>query len=335
MIAAAGRVTETPLYAFSSHTFTNASATGKTGPTLGACRAAYSSTTWANNTSYFNMFTQGIQRWTAPSTGKYRILAVGACGGIPYTSTLRTGYGARVQADFELLQSDILNIVVGHRGFPTAVNQYGSAYNGGGGGGSFVYLDGATWPLIVAGGGAGGAFDGVVGRPNAGILSNGTPGIHIRNEGTLAVSGLVTGQALGDGGLNLAPTNYRAGAGGGWSGNGNGGHSLCTGFTVVSGKGKPSNFVGGQGSNAQTYATFNHSQQGGFGGGGGGTGRCGSCQAGGGGGYTGGGHSGSTDTTPTKETCAGGGSYIFPSGTATSLSLNASLVYGYVTITKV
>ena len=44
------------LYSFTSHTFTNCSATGASGPTQAACRTAYS-TTWDETDSYYkNLF---------------------------------------------------------------------------------------------------------------------------------------------------------------------------------------------------------------------------------------------------------------------------------------
>ena len=65
------------LYSFTSHTFTNAGATGRYGPTLTQCRNAYN-VTWDGNTSFFNVVTQGIQTWTVPSNGTYEIEAKGA-----------------------------------------------------------------------------------------------------------------------------------------------------------------------------------------------------------------------------------------------------------------
>ncbi|KAI9138381.1 hypothetical protein BKA69DRAFT_779997 [Paraphysoderma sedebokerense] len=54
------------LYSFSTHTFTNAGATGRLGPTLSACRGAYSSQPWAQNSTLFGMTIQGIQEWMVP-----------------------------------------------------------------------------------------------------------------------------------------------------------------------------------------------------------------------------------------------------------------------------
>ena len=43
------------LFSFNSHTFTNCTAVGREGPTLSNCTTAYSSTSWASNTNYFNV----------------------------------------------------------------------------------------------------------------------------------------------------------------------------------------------------------------------------------------------------------------------------------------
>jgi hypothetical protein len=42
-------------YIFTLHTFTNAGATGRTGPTLSAVRSEYSSASWAQNNNYLSM----------------------------------------------------------------------------------------------------------------------------------------------------------------------------------------------------------------------------------------------------------------------------------------
>ena len=40
------------LYSFTTHTFTNASATGRNGPIISQVRSAYSAASWAQNASY-------------------------------------------------------------------------------------------------------------------------------------------------------------------------------------------------------------------------------------------------------------------------------------------
>jgi len=48
-----GQVTETPLYTFTSHTFTNCGATGRTGPSLSSCQSAYAGQSWASSGALF------------------------------------------------------------------------------------------------------------------------------------------------------------------------------------------------------------------------------------------------------------------------------------------
>lgn len=72
------------LYNFASHTFTTAGGTGKSGPGIASIRASYSSATWAQNAAflYDNAAFPGYQYWVVPLTGKYRITATGAGGGM-------------------------------------------------------------------------------------------------------------------------------------------------------------------------------------------------------------------------------------------------------------
>lgn len=346
------------LYAFTTFTFGNANTTGRLPPSKSELLASYDtiSNPWLNNTSFYDVITPGIQEWTVPQTGIYEIEASGAAGGVPYDSTGRIGLAAIVTAAYELTQGQKIRIVVGQRGRPIATNNpdgplTGLAYNSGGGGGTFVFFNiSDSQPLIAAGGGGGGAFSGnPTLRPNASINLSGEPGTYVTNEGQLAGSGLITGQTLGSGGVNLNNTNYKAGGGAGWNANGSGGHSVCNAqapFHVQPGwsrnktldtsqsttNGGP--FYGGWGGNNQAG---NGSQQGGFGGGGGGTGRCGSCQAGGGGGYTGGGISTSTDNTPTREALAGGGNWVSAALASPPpfVTLQIEPSGGFVKITKV
>lgn len=107
---------------FTSHTFTNAGATGRIGPTLSAVRSAYSTAAWAQDTTngWLNMIgDNGIQLWTVPKTGKYTIDAYG--GG---TST--GGAGGRIKGDFALTKNSVLSIVCGQ------VSIYGTWSVGGG-----------------------------------------------------------------------------------------------------------------------------------------------------------------------------------------------------------
>lgn len=123
--------------------FTNAGATGATGPTQSDLIWAYS------GTSLDGMVTSedGIQRWEVPHTREYRITACGAEGGYS-PGNAPAGRGACMQGVFLLNGSDPLKIVVGQEG--TGVPTGG----GTGGGGTFVALPNDT-PLIVAAGGSG------------------------------------------------------------------------------------------------------------------------------------------------------------------------------------
>jgi len=349
------------LFEFTSFTFESANLTGRLGPTRTQLLSYYNTTTypWLNDTNFFDVDSsaQGVQMFTVPASGTYRISAIGASGGYSYdtTRTNRVGAGAIVTADFDFTKNDVLRIVVGQKGRPVSTSNpdgplTAEAYNSGGGGGSFVfYTLSDIEPLLVAGGGGGGSYGGTSGyAPNASTSTSGQPGIGIDNNGAGTFSGLVTGQTLGYGGVNNGSNSHRAGGGAGWKGNGGGGHTICTAqspYHIQGGWSKSKTldtsssttnggpFVGGWGGNNQAG---NGSEQGGFGGGGGGTGRCGSCQAGGGGGYSGGGfENGSTSSSPTQEALAGGGNYINAVGSLVStITLSTAGAEGSVVISK-
>jgi len=147
-----GYTFSTALFEFSSFTFTPCGATGKNGPTSGQCTTTYGSQVW--HPTYFSV-SSGIQTWTVPSTGTYRLTLAGAKGGINGNNTLTGGSGAKFRIDVDLEESDELNIVIGQEGV-----QGPAGRGGGGGGGTFVYIGsiGGTG-LIAAAGGGGGADD--------------------------------------------------------------------------------------------------------------------------------------------------------------------------------
>ncbi|KAL9646009.1 hypothetical protein ABK040_000449 [Willaertia magna] len=96
----------------------------------------------------------GIQYWTVPCNGRFKITAVGAGGGNnQYKLSAREGYGAKVSGYFKLTKGMILKILVGQKG-ETAVGgtSRGAA---GGGGGTFVVLEEGNKPLIIGAGGNG------------------------------------------------------------------------------------------------------------------------------------------------------------------------------------
>ena len=125
-----------------TYSFTNASATGKNGPTQSQINSAYASTN-LNNAVTIN--TQGVQEWTVPASGTYTIEVWGARGG----GSGNYGKGARMKGDFSLTQGDVLRIVVGQMG--------GASSSGSGGGGTFVIKNTSTI-LVIAGGGGGGSI---------------------------------------------------------------------------------------------------------------------------------------------------------------------------------
>jgi hypothetical protein len=288
------------LYAFSTHTFTNAGATGQTGPIISQVRSAYSGATWAQNNSYLSMTTQGIQLWTVPATGSYTITCAGAKGG---NNTASGGSGAIMTGTFSFTSGDIVSILVGQVG-NNGISASGNCA-GGGGGGTFVIYNGS--PLIIAGGGGGAPY----GANAGGAGSSGVNGVNGPGSGgTGGTSGSgATGGSDGSGGGNN---------GGGYSGNGSGGGGFTGGGGFnLNGKAYLNGGTGG-------YATAQGNAWGGFGGG--------ACSyvngssyddgGGGGGGYSGGGGGG-----PGRAWGGGGGGSY--GGTFSSYNTGV----GYVTIT--
>ena len=93
----------------------------------------------------------GIQLWTVPRTGEYRIEAIGAPGGYGEDSIIKTGgRGARMIGNFILTKDEIIHVLVGQKGRKGNSNPK----NAGGGGGTFVVRENNK-SLIVAGGGGG------------------------------------------------------------------------------------------------------------------------------------------------------------------------------------
>lgn len=230
------------------YSFTPCGKTGKDGPSQADCNAAYTSTTLQGNVT---VATPGMQQWTVPLTGSYRITAAGARGGASAANV--GGAGAVLSAVVTLNAGDVLKIAVGQQG---SLNYNGNG--GGGGGGSFVTYANNV-PILVAGGGGGASqygsnfFDGLTGSTTtSGTAVNfGSGG----NGGTISSSG--TGGGPG-GGFNTdgASNSY-----------GNGGRAYLNGAS------------GALGHSSSTIGF------GGFGGAGG----AGFSAGGGGGGYSGGG----------------------------------------------
>ncbi|MDE0883205.1 MAG: glycine-rich protein, partial [Myxococcota bacterium] len=218
--------------AFDNGVFSPCGQTGASGPSQAQCNATYAATDLAGAVT----LSDGIQRWTVPATGNYRIEAWGAEGG-DHGSYGPGGLGARMRGDFVLQQGLVLKILVGQEG------KDGSNYDTGGGGGSFVAHNDNT-PLIVA---AGGATAGNCGNTQPRDRRNGKASIGNGSGGTSgnqggwcgcggegSAGGGFTGDGGGSGGLSFinggtGDTGRRPGqcvdAGwGGFGGGGNGGN---------------------------------------------------------------------------------------------------------------
>ncbi len=302
------------LFTFSSFTFTNCGATGRDGPTLSNCGAYYSGQPWYP--TYFNVVTRGIQEWTVPADGTYRITCAGAQGGDndDSHSVSEGGDGALMVAEFDFARGDVLQIAVGQRGIGNWSITCNT--NAGGGGGSFV-VDESDNPLIVAGGG-GGAGGSTTYNPSyihasTGTCGNTAPGNSTPGPGGCSGNG---GQA----GMSSTGSEVGGSAGAGFNtdGEGSAGYS---GEPHTGGDCWSNGMDGGYGT-----GTVTNIRDGGFGGGGATNQSCNG--GGGGGGYSGG---GGGEYNGSCSAGGGGGSYIAPSGTTISTSVS-NTGNGYVTI---
>lgn len=296
-------------YAFTAHTFTSCSTSGPTGPTVTACRTAYS-TTWDENSSNYSV-TSGIQYWTVPATGRYYIDAYGAGGG----GNLGGG-GARIADTFNLTEGEVIRILVGQTPASTSVNANS------GGGGTFVVRSPFTTEasiLIIAGGG-GGTESGLSQNSNA-HASTSTSGN--QGTGTVAAGSSAAGGTAGSGG-GAASTDNSGGGGGGFLTNG-------TRNSNWDNNGGTAFVNGGAGAVAGTVNVA--AIAGGFGGGGGSSGKGSGGGAGGGGGYSGGGGGDNIG----GYSGGGGGSY-YANGLninrVLTVDANAENTNGSVTITQ-
>ena len=247
--------------------FTSAGASGRFGPTQTQIDSNYSGTSLEGEVT---IHTQGIQEWTVPSSGTYRIEAFGAQGG---SGTVAGGLGARIQGDFALEKDNLLKIIVGQQ------PAFNSPTKAGGGGGTFVVkfpFDAVAGALVIAGGGGGAA-----GLSSA--LSHGSINLNGNNgDQSQYVHEPGLGGSDGQGGFQ---GGAHAGNGGGFLGNGEDGAVNESGGSSFQNSGTGAGSLYGFG---------------GFGGGGGG----GNAGGGGGGGYSGGGGSYHYPTAG-----GGGGSY--------------------------
>ena len=278
------------LYDFINVTFSSG-VTGAIGPTISQARAAMSGqgvNLWNTNTLYYNVDSNGVQSWTVPKSGVYRITAAGAKGGEgnAVNSGRPSGNGAIIRGEFQLEEGEVYNIIAG-------VKPNTSGDGGGGGGGSFVWSAGTGNPLIIGGGGGGngdvyqGSQDRSTGRPG----NTGTQGTNAKNGGA------AQGGSNGNGG-SVDNSDQGPGAGGGFLTGGASGSSGADGGTAAT--------AGGRGGNSDSSTNSSSTNCGGYGGGGGESFNGNDAEgAGGGGGYSGGGASGQDDPGG-----GGGGSFL-------------------------
>lgn len=238
-------------------TFTTCGASGASGPDQTQCNAEYGAGVVS--------VTGGVQTWTVPATGTYRITAIGAQGAAGDIEWVG-GRGARIEGDFNLTAGQTLKLVVGQRGAGQS-----SVSNGGGGGGSFVVTS-ANVPLLVAGGGGGTRDDVLQNGCDASVTqfaiigsgSSQTSTCVLKVDG-VGAGGIVSDSSWGSAGAGFNSDGATDPSGGGTHG---GGYSWLNGM------------LGGDSDSDCGFDAV-----GGFGGGGAGNGCFG---GGGGGGYSGG-----------------------------------------------
>ena len=228
---------------FVSHTFTNCGKTGRYGPSLVNCQNSYNGAEILKPEYNFSV-NNGVQYWTVPSSGSYRIEAYGAGSSLG-------GGGAIMSGTFTLTQSDVLKILVGQ--MPLKYLNQGE----GGAGGTFV----ATYsnqPLIVAGGAGGYGSGGVIVESSEkGFGQFGGSGTSSGLGGQVGTNGPGGGGAgfLGDGGFDsswtIASSSFINGGAGGQiiatDRNGGDGGFGGGGGAAVNNKSGPYNRSGGGG----------------------------------------------------------------------------------------
>lgn len=260
-----------------SFRFTNAGASGRFGPSQSLLDNAYKGTPLEGAVTSQS----GVQLWTVPMSGQYRIEVKGAKGGDYNSST--GGRGAIMTGTFTLPETRQLRILVGQMGSNGA--------GAGGGGGSFVVMMDNT-PVIIAGGGGGSGITTQLNISNASTTASGKTGDGI-SPGAGGFDGRGGGGALNAGNSGGAGLN---------SNGGKGPYDSQPGFAPLNGGN------GGYGASP----TNRNTGSGGFGGGGGANN---GGHGAGGGGYSGGGSSGNSGSG------TGGGAGSFNSGTSQSNSV--------------
>ncbi|MCC6372500.1 MAG: T9SS type A sorting domain-containing protein [Bacteroidia bacterium] len=279
-----------------TYTFTNCGATGRIGPTQTMVTTAYA----ASNLSLVATTspTSGIQSWTVPTSGLYRITAYGASGGDATSYVTTPGYGAIMAGDFNLTAGQVIRVLVGQMGQDRTTSA-------GGGGATYVTQTphNTLGSILVVAGGGGGASQDFSGL-SAVTATCGTFDVQ---------SG--PAQCSGNGGISFTG-NSGSGGGGFFTDGQNGGIGV----------GGMSYTLGGLG------GTSNNSQTGGFGGGGGQNGT-GTYAGSAGGGFSGG-NGGNRNSTSGTGRMGGGGGGSYNSGTNQLNSVNTATGHGRVIITE-
>lgn len=257
--------------------FTTCGKSGYTGPSSSQCSSAYASSPILDDGLAVS---GGIQTWTVPQDGTYRIEVWGANGGVGSYASGAGHKGARMRGDFDLTAGDELQILVGQSGSP-----YSYGYGAGGGGGSFVVDEDGTPLIVAAGGGANGYFYGTL------STCGGQSGTRSKNASSSSSYCYTAYNSSGSGGgYRLVYSYYTYHYGGGGAGfTGNGGHySSSYAARSFTNGGYGGNFVyndggfGGGGAGGYRY-DYGSSYYYGAGGGGGYTGGYGGQYQGGGG----------------------------------------------------
>ena len=302
------------------YSFTTCGQTGPTGPSQSSCDSDYSGTPLAGNVTV----TGGIQQWTVPADGRYRIEAWGGEGG---TQTFAPGFpggkGAYASGEFDLTAGETINIIVGQRGEDTRAQVDNAAP--GGGGGSFVYVTATdAFPLIAAGGGGSGARCTSVSP----LLQNANGTTAGNRSGTHN-----NGGSGGNGGRNnVGGSSYWAGGGAGWLTNGTGGDNpVDYDFTPAPTDGAEGGRAPRNGANGGIRWNDGNDEggDGGFGGGGGGGSD--NMGGGGGGGFSGGGGANGDDCGNEP----GGGAGSYSGGESAVLTGGVNAADGSVIITAI
>jgi hypothetical protein len=121
--------------------------TGAYGPSQSDCDTFYAGTAAAGEVDVVD----GLQEWTAPLDGTFRITALGAAGG-QGGGSYSGAPGARIVGEIDLVEGDTLTVLVGQMGGST------SSYAAGGGGASWI-IDPEGDLLMVAAGGGGNGYN--------------------------------------------------------------------------------------------------------------------------------------------------------------------------------